>query len=95
MVRDRLELESLVGHLVHAFTVFPIGKTFLNALFALKSILPPKQTRGLNLEACAELARWDLLLENWPGIPVHQFLLLRQSDHHLYTDAAGSWDCGA
>ena len=95
VVRDRHKLESLVGHLVHASTVFPIGKAFLNALFALKSILPPGQARRLNLEARGELAWWDLLLENWPGISVHQFLLLRQPDHHLYTDAAGSWGCGA
>ena len=25
----------------------------------------------------------------------HQILLLRQPDHHLYTDTAGSWGCGA
>ena len=95
VVRDRRELESLVGHLVHASTVFPIGKAFLNALFALKAILPPRQVRRLNLEARAELAWWDLLLENWPGISIHQILMLRQPDHHLYTDAAGSWGCGA
>ena len=95
VVRDSRELESLVGHLVHASTVFPIGKAFLNALFALKAILPPGQVRRLNLEARAELAWWDLLLKNLPGISIHQFLMLRQPDHHLYTDAAGSWGCGA
>ena len=95
VVRDRHGLESLVGHLVHASTVFPIGKAFLNALFTLKAILPPGWVRRLNLEARTELAWWDMLLENWPGISVHQFLMLRQPDHHLYTDAAGSWGCGA
>ena len=34
VVRGKQALESLVGHLVHAATVFPLGKAFLNALFA-------------------------------------------------------------
>lgn len=39
VIRDRRELESLVGHVVHVSTVFHIGKAFFNALFALKSII--------------------------------------------------------
>ena len=41
VVRDRQQLESLVGHLVHAATVFPLGKAFLNALFATKAAIKP------------------------------------------------------
>ena len=32
---------------------------------------------------------------NWTGTSVHQFLLLRQPNHHMYTDASGTWGCDA
>ena len=93
VVRDKQALESLVGHLVHAATVFPLGKAFLNALFATKAAFKPGWTRRLNLAARSELAWWDLLLEHWSGMSVHQFLLLKLPDRHLFTDASGSWGC--
>ena len=37
VVRDKHTLESLVDHLGHATKVFPLGKAFLNALFATKA----------------------------------------------------------
>lgn len=84
VVRSKQLLESLVGHLVHAAAVFPLGKAFFNALFAAQAAIKPGQTRRLNLAAHSELAWWDLLLEHWPSISVHQFLLLKQPDQHTY-----------
>ena len=55
----------------------------------------PGQICHVNLEARAELPWWDWLLDNWAGTSVHQFLLFRHPDHHLYTDASGTWDCSA
>ena len=95
VVRDRQQLESLVGHLVHAATAFPLGKAFLNALFTTKAAIKPGQIVRLKLAARSELAWWDLLLEHWPSSSVHQFLLLKQLDQHIFTDAVGSWVCGA
>ena len=95
VVRDKQAFESLVGHLVHATKVLPLGKAFLNALFAIKAELKPGQARRINLDARAELAWWDSLLDNWVGLSVQQFLLLRCPDHHLHSDASGSWGCGA
>ena len=80
---------------MHAATIFPLGKAFLNALFATKAAIKLGQIGRLNLAAHSELAWWDLLLEHWPGSSVHQFLLLKQPDQHIFTDAAGSWGCGA
>ena len=74
VVRDRQQLESLVGHFVHAATMFPLGRAFLNALFATKAAIKPG---CLNLGARSELSWWDLLLEHWPGSSVHQFLLFK------------------
>ena len=93
--RDKHTLESLVGHLVQATKVFTLGKAFLNALFAIKALTWTGQIRRVNLEAHAELAWWDWLLDNWTGTSVHLFLLLRHPDHHLYTDASGTWGCSA
>ena len=45
VVRDKHALESLVGHLVHATKVFPLGKAYLNALFAVKASMVPGQIR--------------------------------------------------
>ena len=95
VVRDKHRFESLVGHLVHATKVVPLGKAFLNALFATKALMVPGQIRRINSEARAELAWWDWLLDNWTGASVHQFLLLRHPDHHMYTDASGSWGSSA
>ena len=94
-IRNHRRFESLIGHLVHASKVCPLGKAFMNALFAVKACLKPGQIRRLNREAQAELSWWSLLLTYWPGTLIQQFLILRQPDRHLYTDASGSWGCGA
>ena len=94
-VRDKVALESLVGHLVHATKVFPLGKAYLTGLFHLLNTLSPGQTRRLNLATRADLAWWHQLCSTWSGVSVHQFLLLGSPDKHLFTDASGSWGCGA
>ena len=63
MVRDRRTLELLVGHLVHATKFIPVGKTFLNTLFTTKARMGSGQIRHINLEARAELAWLDWLLQ--------------------------------
>ena len=95
VVRDRHKLESLIGHLVHASKVCPLGNAFLSALFTLKASMRPGQTRRMNLEARADLAWWGMVLDHWSGTSMQQFILLRKPDLHLYTDASGSWGCGA
>ena len=62
--------ESLVGHLVHATKVLPLGKAFLNTLFAIKAELKPGQARRISLDAWDELAGWDFLLDIWVGLSV-------------------------
>ena len=34
-------------------------------------------------------------MSNWKGTSIHQFLLLQEPSRHLYTNASGSWGCGA
>ena len=93
-IRDKQALESLVGHLVHAATVFPLGRAFLNALFATEAAIKPRGVGCLHFAARSELAWWDLLLEYWPGSSVHQFLFLKAPDRQLFTDTS-RWGYGA
>ena len=97
VVWDYRALETLIGHLVHAVKVLPLGKAFLNQLFALKRTMGPgtNQIRQLNLGTRVDLAWWLLQCEKWSSTSASQFLLLEQPAHHLYTDASGSWGCGA
>ena len=94
-IRDPQQFQSLLGHLVHTTQVIPLGKAYLNHLFSLAQDLRPGQFRRLNCAARADIAWWANLCDLWPGISVHQFLLLQEPSHHLYSDASGSWGCGA
>ena len=94
-VHDFHALDSLVGHLVHATKVCPLGKAFLNNLFAVQSAMKAGQIRRLNLAARADLGWWQSFLTLWSGTSIQQFLILRKPDHHLYTDASGTWGCAA
>ena len=94
-IRDINTLESLVGHLVHATKVCPLGKAFLSGLFhALRSARPGGFWR-LNQAVRADIAWWQALLQGWPGVSSQQFLALGSPNVHLFTDASGSWGCGA
>ena len=94
-VRDTQQFQSLIGQLVHATQVVPLGKAYLSRLLALAQNLQVGQFRRLNLDAIADIAWWANLCDKWSGISVHQFLLLQEPAHHLFTDASGSWGCGA
>ena len=68
-VRDGKSIESLVGHLVHATKVCPLGKALHNCLFSLSSGLK----RGLVRMATVRL------MQTWHGgIPFSQIGLACQ-----------------
>ena len=94
-IRDPQLFQSLLRHLVHTTQVVPLGKAYLNHLFSLAQDLRPGQFRRLNCAARTDIAWWANLCDLWPGISVHQFLFLQEPSHHLYSDASGSWECGA
>ena len=75
--------------------MWPLGTAFLNNVFPLASHMKQDQIQRLNTAACTDLAWWQLLSNNWIGTSVHQFLLLQEPSHHLYTNTSGSWECGA
>ena len=94
-IRNIRQFQSLVGHLVHASQVLPLGRAFLNRLLPLSHEVMGNTARRLNTAAKADLAWWLTLCQHWEGISTHQFLLLQDPSHHLFTDASGSWGCGA
>ena len=84
------ELESLIGHLSHAATVIRPGRIFLRNLFALLSRLTIHAC--LNLDVRTDIAWWQCLLQHWNG---RSFFPLPSPSCHLYSDASGSFGCGA
>ena len=92
---SRSSLESLVGYLVHACKVCPLGKAFLSGLFHALRNMGNAPRWCINTSTRADIAWWHLLCTSWEGVSVQQFLLLGNPDRHLFTDASGSWGCGA
>ena len=68
-VHDAFALESLVGHLVHATKVCPLGKAFLSGLFqVLRGMQHSRgQPQRLNLATRADIAWWHSLLSTCKG----------------------------
>jgi hypothetical protein len=92
-VSTRKELESLLGHLSYAATVIRPGRMFLRNLFALLSRLKhPTHFGRLNCEARADLQWWGCLLQYWNG---RSFFNTELPSIHIYSDASGSFGCGA
>ena len=92
----RRELESLVGKLAHASTVVKPGRTFLRRMFELLS-----GTRKafyhvrLGLSFQSDLLWWLTFAEAWNGIALIQKLPPERSAYHIWSDASGSFGCGA
>ena len=87
------ELESFLGHLSHAATVVPQGRVFLRQLFSLlaRSQAPHHCVR-LNLGARADLAWWQVFLQDWNG---KSFFPVTSPTTEVFSDAAGTFGCGA
>ena len=89
----RKELESVLGHLSHAATVIRPGRTFLRELFRLMHLAKaPHHYVRLSAGAKADLAWWKCFLQSWNG---SSFFPLPYPSAHVYSDASGSFGCGA
>ena len=89
-------LESLTGLLQFATKVVRPGRPFLRRLYALKDVgsLPSHHIR-LNAPARADLLWWHLFADRWNGISMLWDLKKYSVDITVYSDASGSWGCGA
>ena len=90
----RKELESFIGHLSHAATIVRQGRTFLRELFVLLQVArsPHHHHVRLNAVAKADIQWWTCFLYEWNG---RSFLPRSAPSVHVYSDASGSFDCGA
>ena len=87
------ELQVLLGHLSHAASVIRPGRIFLHSLFSLLSRLsnPCHYTR-LNCQARMDITWWHCLLLHWNG---RSFFPPAAPSFNVYSDASGSFGCGA
>eukprot|EP00731_Ephydatia_muelleri_P011790 Em0006g684a len=90
----RKELESLVGLLHHACKIVRPGRSFLRRMIALLSTANDRHVIRLNRAFRADLAWWRMLAANWNGTGLISQDRITPTVK-LYTDAAGSWGCGA
>ena len=89
----RKELESLAGHLSHAATVIPQGRTFPCQLFSLLSLNRLHHHRiRLNAGTRADLMWWEPFLQSWNG---KSFFPIESPSLEIVSDASGSFGCGA
>ena len=89
----RKELESFVGHLAHAAVVIRPGRIFLRSLYALLAGVAKSHFYiRLNIAVRADLQWWYHFLQCWNG---SSFFPLPVPSAHVYSDASGSFGCGA
>ena len=91
---ERRELESLVGKLAHAAKVVKPGRTFLRRMFELLGgARRPHHHLRLSLAFRSDLLWWDCFISSWNGCRMIPFDQARAI--HVWTDASGSFGCGA
>lgn len=93
---EKRELQSLTGKLQHACKVVRLGRSFLRRMFELLAGVHKAHRKiRLNKAFRSDLAWWDTFLESWNGVGILQSQNGHVPDHHVYTDASGSFGCGA
>lgn len=90
------ELQSLTGLLQFATKVIRPGRPFLRQLYALQAIgSHPRHHIRLNSAARADIMWWYLFTEEWNGISMLWDSSILLPEFNVFSDASGSWGCGA
>ena len=90
------ELQSLVGSLQHACKVVCPGRTFMRRMHEL--LRRPKKNSDylrLNREFRADVEWWNVFLSTWNGVSMLCRVRAESPDAEFWSDASGSWGCGA
>ena len=91
---DKHALESLVRKLQHASKVVRPGRTFVGRLIGLLKGIPRQhKSIRLNVEYQSDLLWWFCFLERWNGVAMME--VPGACNHHVFSDASGSFGCGA
>jgi len=90
------ELLSLIGVLSHACKVVRPGKRFLRRLINISTCTPNLNRHiRLNNECRSDLGWWYTFLPQWNGISMLWDDRKKHPDHMAWSDASGTWGCGA
>ena len=90
------EMDSLVGKLSHAAKVVRPGKTFLRNLYQkLAETEQPYHHIRFNIPVKSDLMWWAMFIQSWNGVSMLREYSSQQSDFEAWTDASGSFGCGA
>ena len=90
----RSDFESLLGYLSHAATVVKQGRTFLRHLFSSLSAARGRSHHiHLGAMARADLQWWNAFLQRWNGFSFFSPTFVPTI--HIFSDASGSFGCGA
>ena len=94
----RKDLESFVGLLQHASQFVRPGLVFLRCLYnflAQTNSFKPHHSVRLNAEAQADIEWWSTFLFSWNRTSILRPLKTSDPDIEVWSDASGSWGCGA
>ena len=92
------DLQSLIGHLSHACKVVRPGRRFLRGIFGwLTQFRRKDHFVRLNASFRADLEWWHAFVSEWSGVALLQGVELEKERGkvEVWTDASGSWGCGA
>jgi len=90
------ELESLHGQLAQASKVVKPGKTFTRHVVELMAHFRKLYYHiRFNQEFVADLMWWATFMRSWNGTAIITPTEQGQQVHHIWTDASGSFGCGA
>ena len=90
------ELLSLIGQFVQACKVVIPGRIFLRRMLDLAASRHDlDHWIRLNEGFRSDLIWWDMFMESWNGVSLLKSHIQHPPDVHIFTDASGSWGCGA
>ena len=90
------EILSLVGLLQHATKIVRNRRTFVSYMHATAAKLRQMHYfMRLNREFHSDLAWWHVFMQSWNGLSLLSCTPTMSQDLTIYTDACGSWGCGA
>ena len=91
------ELQSLAGKLQHAAKVVRPGRCFTQTLYEISTLRDNPQDRIRVSRAVKEdLAWWSAFITQWNGTSLlWDYMGEEHADISVYSDASGSWGCGA
>ena len=87
---------SLVGELVHVSKVVTPGRTFLRRMLDIAHSWPSlNHWICLDLEFRADVMWWHVFVDQWNGMSLFVAHVYQAAIMVMFTDASGSWGCGA